>query len=609
MNDSTLGRTVANRLRHARIISLGDRKDSVCRTPALVGTARDVDEVNMPANLVPFQVEYDSSSLPPSMKLTGRGPLAMPFDDESPTWFCQMNHVLPPSLEEADSGLKNREHGGLLSLTWQALLHDRTLTDPSLQPEIIALVDALQLANHPGKLTQALSTLRTRFPSSLIWCPGLSGPDNLAILTWFGADLHDFTRSRQAESLDYLLTSDGPVKPLSEFGQDSTFSSQVAEWVREIAKVKSAIKDGTLRQLVEKRSLNSAKLVEHLRFHDDQMRDELSRGDDSSIHGVPLRRFVKGGMRWRCNSPVSRQDPLIVDWVERMGSEYRPPAEQSKVLVLLPCSARKPYSLSNSHRRFRRVLRHRPLHEMMVTAPLGIVPRELEEVWPAGQYDIPVTGVWDDDELKTIRNLVQKVVENCGYKLIINHSGINFDGIDINAEIIDTREGETAGSFDSLNRLQEASDAAFKRFHDGEFIHEKQHLLLKFKAISRWLLNNDGWLDGANVAGKPPQWKVMKSKEQLAQWHPADGRFAFTKYCLPILAENETLAKVIIDDGPKLEGDIFSPMVLEVRGDLREGDEVLIIRGDNLLASARSVTSKWEYFGSPGRVAKTKRRL
>ena len=607
--DSTLGRTVVQRLRHSRIIALGDRKSPICRTPALVGTKKDVDEVELSAGIMPFIVEYDSTSLPASMKVTGRGALAMPFDNDSPEWHCQMNHVLPPSLEDADSGLKSRAFGGLLAISWQAMIHDSELAELGEQPEIIALVDSLQLANHPGKLATALAVLRTRFPGALLWCPGLSGPDNLALLTWFGADLHDFTRSRQAESLGYLLTADGARKPNAEFDEDSVFSEQVVEWKRELSAVKSAITGGTLRQLVEKRSLNSPKLVEHLRFHDRMMKDELHGLNNIEIHGAPLRRFVKEGTKWRCNSAVSRQDPLIVDWINRMATEYRAPAEQSEVLVLLPCSARKPYSMSQSHRRFRRVLRHRPIHEVMVTSPLGLVPRELEELWPAGHYDIPVTGDWDGEEIEMIQKLVKSFVQNNGYKQVINHSGISLDGDEIPAEIIDTRQGEGAGSADALDRLKEASDAAAKQFHPEYRIGEKQHLLSKMRAISRWLHANDDWLAKAHVGGKPPRWKILQGKEQLAMWHPNDGRFAFAKSTLPNLSECKTLGEVHLVDGPKLEGDIFSPMVDKVVGDLREGDEVLIFRSGKLLGSARSVTSKWEYFGSPGRVAKTKHRL
>ena len=66
----------------------------------------------------------------------------------------------------------------------------------------------------------------------------------------------------------------------------------------------------------------------------------------------------------------------------------------------------------------------------MVTSPLGLVPRELEEQWPAAHYDVPVAGQWDDDELATIRRLVRGLLNESDTRRVINHSGIEFD-IDI----------------------------------------------------------------------------------------------------------------------------------------------------------------------------------
>lgn len=622
MTDTTLGRTVVHRLRYARVIALGDRKSPICRTPALVGTHSDLGALKIGPEIMPFIVDYDSSSLPAIMALTGRGPLSMPFDDEAPKWQCEMNHILPPSLEDADSGVRGSSNSGLMALSWQSLKHDKSLTELDEQPEIIALVDAIQLANHPGKLVTALAALRTRFPSSLIWCPGLGGPDNLAILTWLGVDLFDFTRSKQAESVGYLLTADGPKKPHPDYGESAEFQEQVSQWTQELSTVKTALANGVLRALIEKRSLNSPRLVEHLRHHDRLIRATISdemKGNEklssdagaiiNSLNGAPLRRYVKEGVKLRCNSPISRQDPLIADWINKIATTYRAPEEQSEVLVLLPCSARKPYSMSQSHRRFRRSLRHRPLHEVMVTAPLGLVPRELEELWPAGHYDIPVSGDWSGDELEIIRTLVKSIVTNNGYQLILNHSDVELNAAEIGAEVIDTRQGEGAGSPSSLERLNNASEDAAKRFHPDYRMSEKQHLLIKMKSISRWLHNNDAWLVKAHVGGKPPRWKILDGKVQLAMWHPQDGRFAFAKGTLPSLATEQTLAEVHLVEGPKLEGDIFSPMVDKVHGDVRIGDEILVFRAGELLGSARSLASKWEYFGSPGMVAKTKHRL
>ena len=74
----------------------------------------------------------------------------------------------------------------------------------------------------------------------------------------------------------------------------------------------------------------------------------------------------------------------------------------------------------------------------MVTAPLGLVPRELEDFWPAAHYDIPVTGDWDVDELLVIREMVSEYARRNGFELIINHSGIEIEIPTI--KILDTRQ-------------------------------------------------------------------------------------------------------------------------------------------------------------------------
>ena len=621
MSEQHLGRTVTDRMRHARIIALGDRKSSVAQSPCLIASEADISDIgeSLTIAVAPFISAHDSSSLPAELVLRARAPLAHPFEDPAPEWCVTLGHTLPPSLASADSGLARAGEGEVMPVSWQRMLHDEVLADSETVPGVLVLTDALQLAQHPGRLVRALAVLRTRYPVSLIWCPGLSGPDNLALLTWFGVDLHDLGRSRQAASAGALLTSTGPRRADASLEESIEMDKQFTAWVDELANVRQAIRDGTLRELVERRALNSPRLVEHLRNHDRLMRaslgasaaerEQLSTEDEQALSLLPqppLASKVADGRRWRCNSATSMDDALIADWSQRIENDHTPPSTQSKVLALLPCSERKPYRLSNSHRRFRRSLTKRNIHEVMVTAPLGLVPRELEDLWPAAHYDIPVTGDWTSSELAEINRLVSALVSRVGYELVINHSGID---IVADVEVIDTRLGESAGSEAALARLQQASDEAAERYHPGERMSERQHLLDKFRSLSRWLFATDQWLADAKVVGRPPDWKIFIADEQYAQWHPRAGRFAFAKASLPLLEETRTLSRVHLNLGPDWKGDVFGPMVDSIEGDIRVGDDLLIMRDGNLLGSARSLASTWEYSGSPGRLARAKHRL
>ncbi|RMF91009.1 MAG: hypothetical protein D6733_02415 [Methanobacteriota archaeon] len=111
-----------------------------------------------------------------------------------------------------------------------------------------------------------------------------------------------------------------------------------------------------------------------------------------------------------------------------MMERYTPP-EDVGLTVLLPCSARKPYSKSKSHMEFRQHIkrgagdRYPLVHEVIVTSPLGIVPRELEEVYPAAHYDVPVTGVWSREEREIVIALLKDYMGKTGAPVIGFGSG------------------------------------------------------------------------------------------------------------------------------------------------------------------------------------------
>ena len=492
--------------------------------------------------------------------------------------------------------------GQLLPVSWQSLHHDEGLLDNSLEPSIVAIIDAPQLAERPGKLVEAIDAIRRRFPTSLIWTPGIGGPDNCALLSWMGVDLFDLSRSKEAVARGVILTEDGPREPESTAGEISDLQTQIDAWKRALGATRSAIREGTIRQLAERQALSSPRSVERLRRHDSMMSEKASV--DAGSAG--LESVVKEGTRLLCHSYTSRDDPLIQDWRRRVSQVHTPPNHQSKVLVLLPCSAQKPYRLSQSHRRFQRGIPTRGVNEVMVTAPLGLVPRELEDFWPAAHYDIPVTGDWDVDELLVIREMVSEYARRNGFELIINHSGIEIEIPTI--KILDTRQGESAGSQNSIDRLQEAIEDASKEYQLPN-PKESIHRLEKLKSASRFQHGTDEWLEGAKVSGRPPIFRIEKDGLQIALWNPRSGRFSFSKAVLPILEACNALPRVELISNFDWRGDLFSTNVVKADPNIRSGDEVLVFQEGVLVGSARAEAPGWEWPRGPGRLAKAKHRL
>ncbi len=594
MSEKAMARSVVARQRFSRLFALGDRKSPISWSPALVIGSEDNE---LPISLAPLSYSRDGKSLPAKIQMSTRGNLCLPFDSTD-VWHASEGLVLPPSLSESNSG----EFGTgdqILPVSWQSLHHDISLLDETVEPSVIILTDAPQLAQRPGMLVDAIYTLRTRFPTSLLWTVGIGGPDNCALLAWMGVDLFDLSRSRHASSLGVLLTEDGPRPVEDSLDEDCTMSSQLAAWKAALAETRSAIREGSLRELAERQSLSSPRSVERLRRHDAKM-SGLSGGESG------LTRIKGQDFPLRCHSYTSRNDALIIDWQRRITESHSPPIHQTEILLLLPCSAKKPYRLSASHRRFRNSITSNRVHEVMVTAPLGLVPRELEDIWPAGNYDIPVTGEWDLDELTTIREMIHKFAIRNGYSRIINHSGIHLEveGIDI----IDTRQGESAGNSESLTRLENEVGRAAQEYKLSS-PKESIHRLNKLCALSLFQHGTAEWLSGCKVEGRPPIYTIKKDRTQLARWNPRIGRFSFSKACLPLLHESGKFPIVNLVDNFDWKGDLFSTNIKSKNGEIRVGDEVLVYQNGKLIGSARAEAAGWEWPEGPGRLAKAQHRL
>ena len=98
-------------------------------------------------------------------------------------------------------------------------------------------------------------------------------------------------------------------------------------------------------------------------------------------------------------------------FADRVRSRFR---SDGQILLIIPCSARKPYSTSKSHQAIMSALGkyRRYVREVILTSPMGVVPRELELVYPAAHYDVAVTGVWDLEERGWVSGCLRDFIDN-----------------------------------------------------------------------------------------------------------------------------------------------------------------------------------------------------
>jgi archaeosine synthase len=167
------------------------------------------------------------------------------------------------------------------------------------------------------------------------------------------------------------------------------------------------ISQGTLRELVELSTHFDNPIAATLRIFDMAQREYLS----------PQARLNKISPL-QCTSVEAYFRPEIEFYRQRLQKRYIVPPYK-KLAVLLPCSATKPYRESPSHRKMRETIRQAAgslrfaIEELIMTSPLGMVPRALENVYPAAFYDVPVTGHWDETEIEISTDILASTLAKC----------------------------------------------------------------------------------------------------------------------------------------------------------------------------------------------------
>jgi archaeosine synthase len=307
--------------------------------------------------------------------------------------------------------------------------------------------------------------------------------------------------------------------------------------------------------------------------------------------------------------PESYNAPAIRRFRERLYERYHPPS-QKKVVLLLPCSARKPYSDSKSHRRFASAIqtslgraRHN-LAEVILTSPLGVVPRELERIFPASRYDIPVSGDWDSEEIeiasKALRQHLSKFDENAtviahlsdGYFNIMKHAES-----EISQSIVYTIENEATVSRSALQALEEVL-TDMKNIHSLDdappmYLQET----LRATADYQFGLGAGNALipDDANLRGKLYRTVLCQvGKQQTCAFVAENGILSLTLEggrCI------QPLDKYWVRyEGKELKGgSLFAVGIIEADAGIRPGDEVVIIDNEGkVIAVGRSEMSGQE---------------
>ena len=477
------------------------------------------------------------------------------------------------------------------------------------------LSDASGFVGHGEGLKDAIIRAKDALPAdTALVLSGVATPLNVATLVYAGVDAVDAKLAKVKGSQGKYLTSDDEAfledldelpcacaacqQPRSEFTREDCIDHNVAALRAELRRVRERIRAGRLRDYIEGQARHDNWLTAAFREFDDQYayleartpivrNTELAAATSDSLRRVEIQRFA-----------------------DRVTSRYRNRFDNP--LVLVPCSARKPYSDSQSHGQFHDVIAYRG-HTVSMTSPIGVVPQELELTYPAQHYDSVVTGRWSEDEKEFVTAVLRRYLDRNDYSRVIAHVPdhgyrdiVERVATDSPLDFEYTVDGHPTDT-DSLGNLAAALDGELKF---GK--RERQHNTVK--AIADYQFGPDagdalfGEID-IRTTGRYPKLQVRDSDgEQLATMVPQYGMLAMTLNGADRWIDSDAPTKLVEIDGFVPHGSVLAPGVVDASESIRPGDEV-VIRGPKAFGIGRAEMSGFEMIESTRGVASTVRHV
>jgi Queuine tRNA-ribosyltransferases, contain PUA domain len=441
---------------------------------------------------------------------------------------------------------------------------DITINDDA---EIVMIPNCFEFRNDARKLIGTITKIREAAGyGRLLYASGIAEPSTLALLVYMGVDIVDDVLCKAYGMQGIRCIPEGHILT----GNDES-QYNAGELSRECEKVADFIGSGRLRELADQRAPSSPFSVAVLRLTDDLAFEYL----EETCPTV--------GEKFACNTTQSLFRPEVKRFREKILKDYRKPSHK-KILVLLPCSARKPYHTSKSHKAFSSAIHTADhdvfVHEVIVTSPLGTVPRELDVFYPANSYDIPVTGEWKCQEKAFIREMVKNIIDQ-GYDTVISHLGKTTELISDLCEMIETCVGDPTSPV-SLSNLENAVRKAASDLKDRSYMIDRMETMRSILSFQFDPDAADIIMDGSHVTGKFPYWKIINGKTQIGMLTPERQMVSFTTEGAEILARNKINTVEMLDF--ELKGNVFAVGVSNADRSIRIGDETVVTMNGNVKA-------------------------
>jgi archaeosine synthase len=448
------------------------------------------------------------------------------------------------------------------------------------------------VVGHGAAFVEAIVGIREAVPDdAALYVPGVATPRNVATLLYAGVDLVDADRAVVRGTQGRYLTTEGAydLADLEELPcACPACAGEVGEFDREdcvahnenalgaaLRTARRRVRDGRLRDYLEGQARHEGWLTATLRDLDEEWayveerapisrRAEMTAASEDTLHRAEIRRFA-----------------------DRVTGRYRPRFDAP--LVLVPCSARKPYSESKSHGRFHDAVGWRG-HVVSMTSPIGVVPQELESTYPAQHYDSVVTGRWSAGEIEFVAEVLARYLDRADYDRIVAH--VPAEGY---REIVEraTVDREVPVEFTVADHPTDADSlAALAGALEGEERYpkrEREHNTVR--AIADYQFGEgagEALFPELRTEARYPKLRATDSNgTQLAAMVPTVGLLALSLAGAHRWVESPVPTRRVAIDDFVPHGSVLAPGIVDASESIRVGDEV-VIEGPSAFAVGRA---------------------
>ncbi|SEO24571.1 archaeosine synthase [Halogranum amylolyticum] len=471
------------------------------------------------------------------------------------------------------------------------------------------LSDSQGFVGHAAAFKDAIVRAKESLPAdTALYLSGVATPLNAATLVYAGVDLLDAKLARVKglegryltseneyflEDLDELPCSCAACQTSREEFTRRDCAEHNANALRtELAVVRRRIRDGRLRDYIEGQARHDQWLTAAFRELDQQygyleertpvIRDtELAAATSDSVRRVEIQRFA-----------------------ERVTNRYKNRFQNP--LVLVPCSAKKPYSESQSHAQYHDAIQFRA-HTVSMTSPIGVVPQELELTYPAQHYDSVVTGRWSEDEKEFVAEVLKRYLQRNEYPRVVAH--VPEHGYRDICERVESELGlefeytveDHPTTTESIGNLMSTLDGELK-------FTKREREYNTIKAIADYQFGDGAgdalWQDSEiRTTSRYPKLQIRNQEgDQLAAMVPQYGVLSFTLKGARHWVESDAPTKRVEIDNFAPHGSVLAPGVVDADADIRVGDEV-VVEGPKAFAVGRAEMSGPEMAGSTRGIA------